>query len=723
MSVKTLKTTTTTAAAKRARPQPTTVKRAPPTAEFVDDEIPADMLEFVENASGIIVKRQDERTASEGELQIKATFKTYLQLIKNRNEEVSAPPPTVMERTRDGKKTYPKNLVMKAKARDFTTIPDVCTPLPEGNGWRVRANVSYKEEARDWLAANCRAAYDGTYTGKFPVCEYVSKDGELATSRFITIYHNAEIKIKAPDNKDTVFRRRNATGTGYEVVPRTNIKFSKCTADIFVALREDDDATTEDAPVAAAVEGGAAPPAASDVAPVPSKAKTFTPVAYPSFSCKGGVDIADDHDPTICETERLHVIESKDTHNMIPIPALRRGDALSETVYFWVANRYQTTFPAEQGVSIFKLKVESLADLIGMRDDVPVGRCNMRVSLFQWYGSPAATDTRESYTVKLIGDKEVWRSFGIPDPNMYAAIYHANPDIPCHVDARLWKAAVLNADINRPDVLNNREELKGIHGHYTYGAQSVLPDYLRWLPRNAVRISQERVETEFSEWMGTAARGTKTTMHLMPAVPTKENPLHAVMGLNSPVIALGNGQVDASNPMEPRPLYHAVAGNVWPIVESSDFYVLTSHPLTSEERAQYCGGQGGGDLTGGDAFLDKLIETEQVFYCIFAVNRDAAAKAVAAEAREREIKRATADALRDVLDDVPVKKQAVTVAHVEEDDVPVPVVAHAEEEEELAEDEPSSSSMDIEPEDEEEPTPPPRKPVAAVIKRATAVKK
>lgn len=104
----------------------------------------------------------------------------------------------------------------------------------------------------------------------------------------------------------------------------------------------------------------------------------------------------------------------------------------------------------------------------------------------------------------------------------------------------------------------------------------------------------------------------------MTLTTDKQNPLH-VNQLNSPIIALGNGQVEDPKAKVIVPRNHGYNGDVWPILDDCDFYVLTSHTLTPGETAKYCGPSA--NLAECDAFLDQLIGEKGVFYWIFAVNR------------------------------------------------------------------------------------------------------
>lgn len=129
-------------------------------------------------------------------------------------------------------------------------------------------------------------------------------------------------------------------------------------------------------------------------------------------------------------------------------------------------------------------------------------------------------------------------------------------------------------------------------------------------------------ETEFDSWIGTSGKGTNAKKTMTLSVPhadlNKANPLHANL-LNSPVIALGNGQVLDQKAKALVPLNHGYNGDVYPILDDSNFYVMTSYKLTEAEQQQYCGPNA--NLEECDKFLDALIVDKKVFYWIFAVNK------------------------------------------------------------------------------------------------------
>lgn len=89
----------------------------------------------------------------------------------------------------------------------------------------------------------------------------------------------------------------------------------------------------------------------------------------------------------------------------------------------------------------------------------------------------------------------------------------------------------------------------------------------------------------------------------------------------SPVLSLGNKAVDPNDKAR-KPLNHGFTGNIFPIIDECEFFVLTSHKLTPEEFDLYCGDEATKPLADRDAFVNHLIETENVFYWAFAVRKD-----------------------------------------------------------------------------------------------------
>ncbi len=613
---------------KRVSVKKMSVKRPVAAIDTDDQAIPEDMLQIAVATNRAIQIRQDNRSAADGEIQIKGIFRSFLRFEKGGGvqESRTAPERGWINKKSDGK-PFPKPFDLQVQVMHMTPCKDQCEVLPNGTGFRVKVSLGYADDAKQWLLDHYKAWYSGQYKGtKFPIGEYVSPEGVIADEKWQTFEHKAKITINSSDTDSSPFRRKNKNQTGPEVTSRTCMSFLKCSASQWVKLKKQEvTVTAPDAGAAASIVDGEPQPqdGPAVIAPAGQKITTFYPQAFTTFTSKG-VELSEDHDATMAETERIHLIENKDAHQMVPIEALRNGTRHApNTAYFYACDRYQTHIPAKDGVTIFKIRVDETKDFYSVYDGNEQCRHTVRLNMFQWHGDPGQPG-KEQYSVKIVCAKqaaEQWRNFGIGNKQSYGAIIHATQDIPLHVDCELGREATLTQAINKPENLNDKSEFGYMRGHYTYWASSIIPDYPRYLPTRALRISRDRLETEFDLWIGTTGKGINTKKTMVLSVPpgdNKPNPLHVNL-LNSPIIALGNGQVVDPKSKMIVPINHGYNGDVWPILDDCDFYVLTSHRLTTDEIAKYCGRSA--DLAACDAFLDYLIGEQKVHYWIFAVNR------------------------------------------------------------------------------------------------------
>lgn len=557
------------------------------------DDYDAEMEALVMKTADIQQKRQDTRVEREGEVQMHAIFKSYsvYDTGLRKNVEQSTPPEKKFNKTKDGTKQYRAQLTTEDQVISLTTVPGQCERLPNGeDGWRILTKVSYNdkegENAKQWLLDHYDAFYNGTYPGKFPIGEYVDEEGTLADFKWCKVYPKSITKVKVNDSDEVIFRKRvNGKDSGPFVVgPFTPLTFYKCSATHFVTLRKE----TEDG-------------------------STFIPQGFTSFSAKA-VQIAENHDATLPITERLHMLENKDAHNMIPVEQLRQGGAVPHSVYFWAA-RYKSNIPCEKGVHVFKLPVDKLEDYMSTFKEETKPTHTIRLTVFQWKGDPATN--REMYSVKILTrDGELWKNYGITDMNHYARILCATHNIPVHVTADLWKQNVISSEANNPETLNNKEELKHMRGVYIYGAKSIVPDYIHFYNTGqAHRISKDRVMREFKRFTSKNDETGETEITLKPTADNKQNPLNGENPTLSAVFALGNGQVDDPTAKRAKPLYHAYDGDLCEVVDNSAFFVLTSHSMNTDELALVQ------EESRGDTLLDEWIEKEKVYYWILGIQK------------------------------------------------------------------------------------------------------
>lgn len=562
------------------------------------------MEALVMQTASLQQKRQNQRAPTDGEMQLTGVFKCYLvyDSTQRKNVEQDVPPSKLFKKTADGK-SYPAPLTLHVQVLSLNHVPGLCEPLPGGDGWRVQATIGYNKDVTEnpepWLRDHSQAFFDGKYEGTFPIGEYINEEGKLAETKWVNIYRKSVIKIKISDTDENIFRRRvdGKSDSPYVVGPFTGITFFNCTAEQFVSLRKENESSTN-----------------------------FIPIGYTSFKAKR-TQLAEDHDANMPLVTRLHHLENKNVHNMIPVAQLRANQPVPHTAYFWACNGYSSQQPCDTGVSIYKLPTEEIKDLLTVYEDQPSVKHTLRLSVFQWKGTTSGD--REMYSVKILANKgSTWKNYGITDPQAYAHILFAQYNIPCHVSADLWKGVVLSAEANNPEVLNNKPEFKSMRGFYTYEAKMMIPDFIYYYTHGlAHRITKERVEREFKRFITVDGNGEKE-MRLKPVPEAKQNPLNTDNPSAVPVFAIGNGQVDDPNSKKPKPLYHAFDDDLFPLLEESQFFVLTSHRMNYEELQLVQ------DANRGDDFLDQLIEKEKVYYWIFGIKKEYAGPVIHAQKEE-----------------------------------------------------------------------------------------
>jgi len=615
------------------------------------------------------VQGQDQIGPKDGEMQVRAVLKEFQTLKQDggskKNVGQPRPPARNMKKTLDGSKTYPEALSMRVKVVHVTPVKDECELLEDGSGYRMRATVSYHQDAEKWLAENYGAFYDGLYKGSVPIGMYIDEEGNTIKERWITVEKGAIMKMKVGDNKpktgENIFRQLNATNTGHLVVPRSCLTFNKCVAEVFVGMQQakaQPNGPPAAAPAAAAAAGEDAAPVAGGAAAAVQDAGT--PVSYTCLHCKGWATLDPNHDPAMPESELMHMNDDKNVHNFVPVAEFRAGaKSMPFNMYLYTRHRYQSPYPRRgPGVTVLRVLNEDMKDFLAVRDDIKTPRYTCRLIVWQWTDTVQMTD---KYTVKIIGQRDCWRSFGITNPEVYASIVHAHYTIPCHVEATLWKNSALTSDTNDPQKIAARPDALKFKGDYTYGTDTLVVDYLRYLPEMGIPVSGERVVREFEQWQGTVGRDKRPTLMLRPmqthdsGAAAAPNPLHT-QGLGSPVISLGN-DVPYTEPGMTDPVYpnHGFAGDVRPLLEDKtlcEFYALTSHvppegvPATTEE---------------GDALLDRLIDEHKVHYWLFAVRKTALQKSREVQAREAEEARRT----RERLDAIPMEEDDADEEHVQ----------------------------------------------------------
>lgn len=545
----------------------------------MDDETFFAQMEQTNQASEkLVTSRQNDREPAEGYIAVKGVFRCYRQYnsATGKFEEFDFVPQ--QRKITSKEKTFLANIECTVKVTDILIIPGVCEALPDGNGWRVRAKITYnkKSNAEQWLHDVYQPFFSKQFAGQFQVDKFIDESGHLLSHTWVEIFRDADYTFKVTDNNESIFRKEGSGVTAY-----APLKFAK------VALEHQ------------------------------LSVKDGNGTAYTSFASKGAVGFMEDYNPNLSISEQIHLSQKKDGHRMVPIEEIRNnGKHVPNDVYFYVKDRYRSDPNiVEDGIIIFK--TDPLPnDFLSTFDNKPVPQVTFRFNVSQWNAKTRMDGVFDMYHVMISSTKnrpDIWKAFGILDPNVYARIMEANHRIYCHVDASLNRNGTINAPSNAADKLNDREEVKHSRGYYNYFLSSVTPDYLRYFSAEGHHISRKRVEEEFANWIGTT-RG-ETTLNLKPLI---SNPLNS--GTSPAVIALGNGTVSNPGQKQLKPLYHAYDGDAAEFLDTCDFYVLTNHQYTREEREQCTGYKM--DPEEGDAMLSdfKTAKTD-LLYWIFAVKR------------------------------------------------------------------------------------------------------
>ena len=526
----------------------------------------------------------------EGQLYVHGWFKSFTVWVsdggpkKTKLETPNVPDPKMVPK-KDGNGSFPASLNLNVQLKELTEIKDNC--VPDGDGWRVLVTVTYTPEAERYLRDYREAFYKGEMvSSRFPIGDFISEQGELKTKYWRKFNNKDNIEMVVYDNENNIFRALNEDGTP-KVDPYTEIRFGNCLAQSKIIMVEDY--------------------AQKDVL-----LRKKVPGESISFSCKGQATISVNNDPHFTGTERIHHLNDLDAHTLIPFANLVKGDTLPNSTSFeYVADGYQTPESSnkEYGVLVFTVDPKE-SDLKRQYMKQVTYLDNVCWTKFQYDTGTTEQDKKRYYYCIANASKGEWKQWGITHPEAYVAIRAASK-LPL----------MLQVNWSIKDIMHDDSNLKGIeniNGIYRGYVREYDVDFIRGLPSvtlGGIKISKARVEQEFSKWKGRRDYDNTTTLTLSAK---DVNPLHG-KGLNSPILSLGNGKTDVTNPKNISPLYHAFQGDIYPILDQCDFYVLVSHVLTPEERKLHCGESG----TNGDAFLDGLIKGigPDLQYWIYAYNK------------------------------------------------------------------------------------------------------
>jgi hypothetical protein len=604
-----------------------------------------------------VESQQGAKPAKEGCITVSGTLASYLVKPDEKKSAVAATAPgqVVKKKKRDNPKMeYNAKIQLLFRVTKFFPEPDLCLPRDDGQpGWKVLGAFEYFTECKAFLKERGPRAWAvDPAIGTLPsdplsvrIREYVAKDGIRTANKWFYVSVGDEITASVTDSeKNNVFRQDNPLCPGTLLVqPDTPLTLQNVELRVYVnnvafdvevkdGTRHDDAGTDEAQPVVPTLS------AAVDDTTTEVKKKGPTRreeriMEYPRYSCTSA-RISEDYDATKALSERKHETQNPYAHNMVPIGLVKQGTVKPpKSVYFYVQSQMQTAVlddsPADMpGVTLIRFADKDSRDFKAEFNNVVKADSRIRFNVYQWRGKPSL---EERYIVSIETIKksaEFWRAYGITDIEPYERIIGANIELPLHVHADLWWNRTVNHLSNDPLEMgptphNIARKTANVCGYYTYIMKDLVPDFLRFFRSGkALRLSRAFVADEFSNWTKTNKKTGRDDCRLA-APPGPANPVN-LLGIASPVIALGNGKAPADDANDAGPYVAFPGHDLMPMFtgDTHDFYVLTSHILTAEQRARYCSMLDRSVV--GDALLGELKTLIQdLHYWIYAVRRDA----------------------------------------------------------------------------------------------------
>lgn len=643
----------------------------------INEEEAAMFLNNVRKTENVVRAAQKERGAREGELVVRAVMEHFwVKENGGRNSASSVPPKPESRDKRDGSGKYNAGIPLQATIEDFDRIIDgACEKRTDGEaGWRIKWTLSYFAQSEAFLvnpadgtptartvAAWKAAAADGSLPNdplSVRIRQCVTRDGVLVKELWTNVVRGESARFKGPDNnpKDNLLRMQSPSGA-YLVQQSSPLIFQNVVPTIYVTYDEAPPIPSSGSeltgvpalpPTGGAPKKGGAATAATAGNNGAKKKEASLGMIY-CYECKGSVLLRENKEAAdLCASERMHLARNKDAHQLVPIQTLRSGAVdFPKSVYFYVPPRYITRWNPEhpefwpkgsQGISLFRntLQLQDIKSAPTASGEVFYSFV-LDMAVFQWKDKP---NTQERYVVNARvrrDDDNAWRSWGITNGEAYAAIMLANQDIPFHCVLNFWKKATLERPANDSKEMNRNEGTENIRGYYDFIVDNVVPDYRRYFPARGMQVSRTFVEREFGDWRSMHVKSNTITLALEPygKMHKRDNPLHLLQGLSSAVISLGNGQppppdlpADWPRPSKQEGYYHGCKGDITHLLAPDgryQFYVLTSRPLTEDERARYCGASATATPEEADAWLNEQIERaaksqSAFYYWIFALD-------------------------------------------------------------------------------------------------------
>lgn len=534
---------------------------------------------------------QKERGAKEGELVVSGTLLNYWSKEKSQanpdghKTESSVPPPIEKRPKRDKSGDYNAKIPMQCALREIKLVDKVVETRTDGlPGYRVRFEASIFEDAKAFVAKHAKHAWS-TPLPEDPtsvrVRQFTTPDGALLTHIWQNHSPGDSIRCTANDARDSIFRAPHPHLAGaFKVQPLSELTFNNVVPSVYVMLAR------------GGGNGNWRKRGAADgpAGPTPQEQEPYLFAQY-SFVCKGTV--LHREDPSLmelCASERQWILQDRDSHLLVPVHQEREKRTIPSKCYFYVSPKYLSKWapdqpellPNGQGVAILRDRLVTEKDFKTHSMDGKQTFYGMLLNftVFQWHERP---NTSERYILQAKlprEDDHVWRDMGITNPDAYAAIMLAHPEIPLHLHCSFWTKASLDRPANAPDQINRLEGTENIRGYYDFIIQQVIPDYLRYFRQYGVRVSVDYVKEEFENWSNINVKTKALGVTLAPPTSeTKTNPLHKLHGIGSAVISLGNGQPAPFGMTLPGGcgFNHAYAGQISTLFDGNhDFYVLTS---------------------------------------------------------------------------------------------------------------------------------------------------
>lgn len=562
----------------------------------------ADIPDSIKNAysslATTVVKKQDYKTSSENEIQVDAVFlgfPIYTTVDGKKQTVIQTMPPAVqMGTVKSGDRKgqpFPKPLSATVHVTGISGFGNQVKELEDGSGWKVLVNLDYHPNAKAWLLENYKDYYAGTLSTKMPLSEFISNEGEILNTRWVTVRRTTPTRVEVNDGVDSMFRATTANGKSLEIGPRSEVRFASALFSQYVQLKPEEKDKKDPDPTGYYVS------------------------AYTTVKAKR-VRPSESNDPNMPIAERIRRQMSPDVHSMIPIVDFAAGkDGAKWDTFLVLRPTYQSEEGSPEGITWMSMPSDDERNFVSKHDN---GQIKVFVTYrgicFQWKNSSGSQEGRQIYSVKVIGFDDIWKSFGIHHIESYVNLMRVNP-IWAYAEVNLYKKDTMQYEenltmIKQAEDGNAAAGASSVNGYYTFAIKTIKPDYLGMLPCCGFAVSQDWVKDKFSDYVGSRGKGPnkQDTLVLNPADPGSSNTFHHDEGgINAAVLSFGH------------PNHHGFAGDVWAEMSSREFFVLTGAQLNEDAPI---GART--DKAESEAYLDNLIETHQgLSWWVFAVKSKA----------------------------------------------------------------------------------------------------